>query len=92
MTEDIFEKTKEMFVENYIDGYQAAMEVSALHMGRLFENLEDGYVTIEIEGEEEVEKVPATIENIKSAIRNHQEFFELLSKNLLETYKKENKD
>lgn len=81
-----------MLIENFIDGYQAAMEVSPLHMVRLLENLEDGYVTIEIEGEEEVEKVPATIENIKSAIRNHQEFFELLSKNVLETYKKENKD
>ena len=81
-----------MLIENFIDGYQAAMEVAALHMVRLLENLEDGYVTIEIEGEEEVEKVPATIENIKSAIRNHQEFFELLSKNVLETYKKENKD
>lgn len=81
-----------MLIENFIDGYQVAMEVSALHMVRLLENLEDGYVTIEIEGEEEVEKVPATIENIKSAIRNHQEFFELLSKNVLETYKKENKD
>ena len=51
-----------MLIENFIDGYQAAMEVSALHMVRLLENLEDGYVTIEIEGEEEVEKVPATIE------------------------------
>lgn len=92
MFDELERKTKEMLMENFIDGYQAAMEVSALHMVRLLENLEDGYVTIEIEGEEEVEKVPATIENIKSAIRNHQEFFELLSKNVLETYRKENKD
>lgn len=92
MFDEFERKTKEMLIENFIDGYQAAMEVSALYMLRLLENLEDGYVTIEIEGEEEVEKVPATIENIKSAIRNHQEFFELLSKNVLETYKKENKD